>query len=241
MSKKKLGDQVKKTYDLLLEMIITLKLKPGEVIVEKEIEKQTGMGRTPIREALLLLKQDHFVEREPHKSTYIKEVGLNDIKELFEALFITETNLNLIAMKRATPAELEDIEEACNRVDTAIAIQDPCKISSENIYFHNFIYQTVKNKYLFFPAQRIRKHAERLSHLTFRSGENSRDSDIELHNKTVSMQHKEIVRCLKKKDPKGLKLATIEHIEFFREAVLSYLQDSHSPAIPYCLINNEGS
>jgi DNA-binding GntR family transcriptional regulator len=41
LSKKKLGDQVNKTYDLLLEMIITLKLKPGEVIVEKDLEKQT--------------------------------------------------------------------------------------------------------------------------------------------------------------------------------------------------------
>ena len=148
LSKRKLGDQVKKTYDLLLEMIITLKLKPGEVIVEKDLEKKTGMGRTPIREALLLLKQDYFVEREPHKSTYVKEISLYDIKDLFEALFVTEKNLNLIAMTRMTPAELSDIEDACKRIDAAMVTQNQWQISSENLNFHNLIYQAAKNKYL---------------------------------------------------------------------------------------------
>ena len=228
MSKKKLGDQVTKTYDLLLEMIITLKLKPGEVIVEKDLEKQTGMGRTPIREALLLLKQDYFIEREPHKSTYIKEVGLNDIKALFEALLVTEKNLNLIALARSTPAELVDIEEACDRIDAAIASQDQWQISSENIHFHNLIYQAAKNKYLLFPAQKIRKHAERLSHLSYRGGGESSASDTERHNKAISTQHREMVRCLKERDLKGLEAVTVEHIRYFREAVLNFMQDSHS-------------
>ena len=228
MSKKKLGDQVKLTYDLLLEMIITLKLKPGEVLVEKDLEKHTGMGRTPIREALLLLKSDYFVEREPHKSTYIKEVGLYDVKELFEALLVTEKNLNLIALTRLTPAELADIEEACNRIDKAIAVQDQWQISSENIHFHNLIYEGAKNKFLLFPAQKIRKHAERLSHLSYRGEGKAGDADTQRHNKAISKQHREMVRCLKEKDLEGLETVTVEHIRYFRESVLNFIQDSHN-------------
>ena len=223
MVNKKSGDQVKKTYDLLLEMIITLKLKPGEVIVEKDLEKRTGIGRTPIREALLLLKQDHFIEREPHKSTYIKDVGLFDMKELFDALLVIEKNLNLIALERVTPNEISEIEDACNRIDVAITTKDHWRISSENIRFHNLIYQAVKNKYLLFPAQRIRKHVERLSHLTYRGEREVSISDTEIHNQAISIQHREIVRCLKEKDSEGLESVTVEHVRYFREAVLSFL------------------
>lgn len=211
---------------MLLEMIITLKLKPGEVVAEKDLIEKTGMGRTPIREALLLLKQDNFVERNPHKSTYVKEVGLNDIKDLFEALVVFEKNVTLIAMARITAAELAEIEKACNRVDAAIKDLDQWQISSENIHFHNLIYRASKNKFLILPAEKIRKHAERLSHLSYRGIDEPYTAEIRKHNKAVSKQHREIVRCLKDKDEKRLEVVTVGHIKYFREAVLNYMQSS---------------
>ena len=39
-------------YRLLEEQIVTLRLHPGELLVEKELVTLTGIGRTPVREAM---------------------------------------------------------------------------------------------------------------------------------------------------------------------------------------------
>ena len=40
-------------YDAIESLISTLALEPGSPVVEAELAERTGLGRTPVREALL--------------------------------------------------------------------------------------------------------------------------------------------------------------------------------------------
>ncbi len=40
-------------YDQIESMIATLQLQPGSAVVEADLVEMTGLGRTPLREALL--------------------------------------------------------------------------------------------------------------------------------------------------------------------------------------------
>lgn len=51
-----------KAYHLLKEKIITLELGPGEPLDDKRIEKKYGLGRTPLREAVLKLEAEGLVD-----------------------------------------------------------------------------------------------------------------------------------------------------------------------------------
>ena len=41
-----------KAYQLLTDQVISLQLQPGQLLVEKELVELTGIGRTPVREAI---------------------------------------------------------------------------------------------------------------------------------------------------------------------------------------------
>lgn len=40
-------------YQAIEQLIATLKLEPGQAIVESDLVEMTGLGRTPLREALM--------------------------------------------------------------------------------------------------------------------------------------------------------------------------------------------
>ena len=224
-NKIKEGNLVQKAYDVILQMIITLQFQPGEFLIEKDLEERLGFGRTPIREAILLLKEDNLVEREPHKSCYVKEIGPNDIKDLFESLMVVEKNLNCFAAELATPQELTRIEDACAAVDKAIAGDSQWAISAANIEFHNQICLASRNRFLFRCHQRIRKHAERLSHLAYRREDQRNNSILHIHNREVSKQHNDLVRSLKKRDRARVEAVSMKHIRYFQNAVIRFIQD----------------
>ncbi|WP_076461550.1 GntR family transcriptional regulator [Limosilactobacillus caccae] len=75
------GNLTKKAYDLISSKIINLDFKPGEKISEKKIENNLGIGRTPVREALLQLKQEHLINVVPQSGTYVSKIDLEMVKE----------------------------------------------------------------------------------------------------------------------------------------------------------------
>ena len=62
--RKTLGDSI---YAHLRNEIISLRLKPGEMIYENEVASNFGVSRTPVREAFRLLVNEEFIEILPQK------------------------------------------------------------------------------------------------------------------------------------------------------------------------------
>ena len=58
---------------------------------------ELGVGRTPVREALLMLKNADWIVSLPNKSAYVKEISLKDIKDLFESLAFVERQVSCLA------------------------------------------------------------------------------------------------------------------------------------------------
>ena len=68
-------------YTVLRDAIITMKLKPGATINEKEISAELGISRTPMREALLRLGQEGLVEIIPSGGTFVNNISLRRVIE----------------------------------------------------------------------------------------------------------------------------------------------------------------
>jgi len=61
-----------RAYEALEHRIVTLQLVPGTVVTEKELIQEVGVGRTPLREAVLRLAQEQLVTVLPRKGIYIR-------------------------------------------------------------------------------------------------------------------------------------------------------------------------
>ena len=67
-------------YKILKENILRLDLKPGEELREIDLFHSLSMSRTPIREALILLKHDGLIETLPQSGTFVTKID----KDRFE-------------------------------------------------------------------------------------------------------------------------------------------------------------
>ncbi len=85
-------------YELAREAIVSLWLKPGQAISEKEIASQLGVSRTPVREALIRLSDEGLIEVFRQSGTFVSPIKLHDV---YEGLLIREA-LETAAVRQAT-------------------------------------------------------------------------------------------------------------------------------------------
>ncbi|WP_294764233.1 GntR family transcriptional regulator [uncultured Lactobacillus sp.] len=103
-SQSNLTDQA---YDRISQKIIKTIYKPGSKISEKAIESDLKIGRTPIREALLRLKQEQLIEVIPQSGTYISKI---DLKSVLDARFV-RTSIEQQIMKEAATKKISDSQK----------------------------------------------------------------------------------------------------------------------------------
>ncbi|MCJ1696080.1 MULTISPECIES: GntR family transcriptional regulator [Rathayibacter] len=76
-----------RTVDALRRRIISLDLQPGSPLSENELSAELGISRTPVRESLLLLKEEGLVQIFPQRGSFVSRV---DPERVAQAQFIRE-------------------------------------------------------------------------------------------------------------------------------------------------------
>lgn len=92
-------------YRRLEEAIVTLSLRPGAVLTEAQLIELVGLGRTPVREALIQLAQHGMVAILPRKGILVADISAIDILAALEARAVLERLVVGEAAKKASPDE----------------------------------------------------------------------------------------------------------------------------------------
>lgn len=92
-------------YERLEELIVTLELPPGSLVTEQELVQRLGLGRTPVREALLRLSAEHLVEVIPRRGLRIPPIDVRKQLRLVETRRVLEALVASQAAARANRAE----------------------------------------------------------------------------------------------------------------------------------------
>ncbi|MFN3614236.1 MAG: GntR family transcriptional regulator, partial [Rubrimonas sp.] len=74
----------------LRDMVIRGALKPGQRIVERRLCETLGVSRTPMREALKLLRQDGLIELNRNRGARVAPYGAEDAEQLFDVIAAME-------------------------------------------------------------------------------------------------------------------------------------------------------
>jgi DNA-binding GntR family transcriptional regulator len=76
-----LRDQIATT---LRSAIANLELKPGELLVERDLTERTGASRPSVREALRQLEAEGLIESRNGRGTYVKAISLQEARDVYE-------------------------------------------------------------------------------------------------------------------------------------------------------------
>lgn len=94
-------------YDVLEGMITFQELAPGAVLSEAILMELTGLGRTPVREALQRLARERMVEIHPNRGVFAAPMSVEDQLKLLELRRTVEELAVRLATHRADTRQKE--------------------------------------------------------------------------------------------------------------------------------------
>jgi GntR family transcriptional regulator, rspAB operon transcriptional repressor len=114
-------------YETMRRMIVRGDLSPCARLSEPDLTEQLGIGRTPLREALLLLAQEGLITVQPQSGSFVAAIDIDRVKE---AQFVRE-HLECGIIREIAPTisrrALGDIRRLLEQQDEAQEDNDPSR------------------------------------------------------------------------------------------------------------------
>jgi DNA-binding GntR family transcriptional regulator len=98
------GSLAQRVFSSLREAILSMSLRPGDIIRKPEICEALGVSRSPVSEAVARLAVEHLVRVVPQAGTYVARFSLVEIRE---GAFLREA-LELAAVEKVAREVTDD-------------------------------------------------------------------------------------------------------------------------------------
>ncbi len=150
-----------RAYEIILERIMMLTIRPGDPINDEQVGTELGFGRTPVREALKRLERDRLVVSYPRRGTFATAVDLTDLADISEI----RTELEPLAAARAARTANAERRAELRTLATHIADMpdsDPLAALGNDVQVHRAIYRASGNPYLEDVLIGLDAHATRI-------------------------------------------------------------------------------
>jgi len=191
-------------YDRLKDNIISGKYDGGTFLLESELCEEFNVSRTPVREALIRLSQDRYIEIIPNRGAFIPQITTNDIKELYDIKIANDGMAAFLCSERATPEIIEAMEQSIVREENLLRAEDFVAIGEEDVNFHSIYVYNCGN-------QRLIDVIDSVNHQLLRVVRLAADKNA-LEPMQVSLNyHKELVKAIKDNDPSRARAVAEAH------------------------------
>ena len=132
-----LSDQV---FEHLENDILSGKYSRGEILTESKLSAELGVSRTPIREALRRLEQEHIIE-ETGKGSKVIGISESDLNDIFLIRERLEGMAASLAAENCTDEELTTLKEVLELQEFYLNKQDADQIKLMDNRFHSTLYK----------------------------------------------------------------------------------------------------
>lgn len=193
-------------------------LKPGERLMEIQLAEELGVSRTPVREAIRKLELEGYVVMMPRRGTYVANMSIRDINEIFEIRTALESLSNGLAAEHITDEELEHLQRLLVVIGGYIKDGDIEKIVETDIEFHDLMYHAARNQRLVGIISNLRDQLTR-----FRTLSMSYPGRLE----ATLEEHKLIVEAIATGDKKAASKAAEKHMENSEKTLLKAMEAMH--------------
>lgn len=223
MEKRKLGPIQLDSYQPLREVVCeTLRdavrrgvLQPGERLMEIQLAEDLGVSRTPVREAIRKLEMEGYVIMMPRRGTYVADLSIRDINEVFEIRTSLESLASGLAAERINEDELEKLQRLLVEIGAYIKSEDMESIVRTDTEFHDLLYQASRNTRLVGIISNLREQLTR-----FRTTSMSFPGRL----KATLEEHRKIVEAIAQGDEKAARKAAEHHMEKSEQTLLASMK-----------------
>jgi len=202
--------------ETLREAIVAGTLKPGERLMEIQLAEELGVSRTPVREAIRKLELEGFVVMIPRRGTYVADLSIKDVNEVFEIRTALDILAAGLAVERITEDELEQLERVLVEIGEYIEQNDIEKIVAADGRYHDILYRASRNDRLVGIINNLREQFTR-----FRSISMAYPGRI----KNTVEEHRQLVEAIAQRDIALAQRLAREHMENAEQTLLLDMQE----------------
>jgi DNA-binding GntR family transcriptional regulator len=203
------------------DAIVSGALQAGEQIVEAKMAQQFGVGQGIVREALIELEHQGFVQRTPYSGTQVVQLTLDDAKKIFQMRLELEPLAFELAASNAKPDDLLELRKLLVAMKTAEQAQDLDAVFEIQLSYRKKVWKLSGNHYL---QQALERLVIPLYALYFIRRTQNRDAVLRAVQ-ALSPYEDEILDALDKRDGEKARRAEREFLtkakQFFDSAPMS--------------------
>ena len=203
-------------YAHLEELIVTLKLEPGRVVSEGELSVLTGIGRTPIREALQRLAREKLVSILPRRGVVVTEINVGNQLRLLEVRREVERLIARSAARRATEEERARFRDLARRFEQSAKENDDVNFMRTDREFNSLCSEAAHNDFAAGAMQLMHSLSRRFWYIHYKQA-----ADMPLTAKL----HADIARAIADGDEERAARAT----EKLLDVIEKFTRDTVSP------------
>lgn len=132
-------------YEYLRDAINRGELHAGSYLDQKQLSESLGISKTPLRDALIQLETEGFVSILPRRGVVVNELGLDDIRHIYEIVGALE-GVALVSVAGLVGTAARQQMRALNaEMVAAVEAGDFDTYYSRNLAFHNVFLGLSKN------------------------------------------------------------------------------------------------
>lgn len=211
---KSLKDQI---YDIVKEDIINQTYKNNTVLNEKKISQALNVSKTPVREALKALEAEGWVEYVPYKGILVKQMSLDDLKDVFRVRKCLEIMAVELAVKKITPPLLQELHNSMQRQEALLINNEPVvgEFIDYDLEFHGILLKISGSHLLKDLIGQMRDKSKSF-------GMQAIFSSRSRYKETIT-EHRAVYEAVAAKDLQAAKEAMAVHIDNTFNAAMQYL------------------
>jgi DNA-binding GntR family transcriptional regulator len=197
-------------YQQVRDKIVSGEIKPGAILTEAGLADEYGVSKAPVREALVLLGHEGFVESMPRIGHVVASFTVQDVLETFHLRSILEAEAAGLAAERITE---EGVAALLKNVNEEFVLSERAnddgfyeRAYQQNMEFHQLIARASGNRRLADLIMRLMEDMRRM--LAF---------DPRL---VTPRQHMEIVEAIRHGDRATAEQAMKRHMEKTKSRLL---------------------
>ncbi|MDO5301541.1 MAG: GntR family transcriptional regulator [Tissierellia bacterium] len=178
-------------YNYISEQIRIGNLNSDEKVNEQEICAQLNISRTPVREALIQLAADGFLESAPRRGFRVKPLTEEEGRDIYEILAVLDAMAAEKAMANLTEADFKAMDDLVELMDFHIEREQFDDYYPLQERFHDIYIERSDNVALADIISRLQRRFIRQGH-SFTATE-----DLQSLLKDTNNQHKEIIQLFR--------------------------------------------
>jgi DNA-binding GntR family transcriptional regulator len=139
----------------LKEAIISGALQCGDQIVEGKLAQQLGVGQGLIREALIELEHQGFVQRSPFSWTQVTKFTNEDAEQIFEVRIEIEPLAFSLAARKTNPQQIAELKDLVTKARQGAASQQLDVFFENHLAYRRKVWELSGNRFLKETLERL--------------------------------------------------------------------------------------